>query len=663
MKKVVFILVLTLSAFIVSAQDSKETKDAFLDGEYFLAYEEYIDALPYYLEVYRQNPDNANVNYKIGLCYLNITGQKQESIPYFHNAILNTASDYKEGNFKEERAPNDAFFFLGNAYQLQYKLDEAEEYYNEYLKLLDPADTVNINFVNQGISSCKNARKLMNDPVYFDAQNLGNNINSDSNEYAAVVSGDGTTIVYVSSLKFYNAIFYAKKVGGEWGLPVNITPDLESDGDYSPTGLSNNGETMLLARNDNFNSDIYISKIVDGSWSPARKLGKNINTKFWESHAALSKDENTLYFTSNKTGGYGGLDIYKSEKDGNGEWGPAVNMGTLVNSQFNEETPFVCSDNDIMYFSSQGHKTMGGFDIFKTNLSDGGNWSEPENIGYPINTTDDDLFFLPRNEGINGYLSSIGFDPNRGSKDIYYLNIFSDKNPRPVEIKGSAHLAGQVPGGNDQVQVSITGGNSNSPVTMSTNTTDGNYSFTTKVPGSYKMDIQKEGYITQTKNFTVPDDYSMGEILLDANLDKIPEPEKIILNNIYFEFASAKLTNEQLTKIDAVISVLKSMSDLKIEVAGFADSKGSDSYNMTLSQKRAKSVVKYMVKQGIDKDRVTAKGYGETNFIAINEYSDGSDSPEGREFNRRVEFQGISGGDKIVVKEKVIIPASLKAKE
>ncbi|MDX2445515.1 MAG: OmpA family protein [Bacteroidales bacterium] len=663
MKKVVFILVLTFSAFIVSAQDSKEIKDAFLDGEYFLAYEEYIDALPYYLEVYRQNPDNANVNYKIGLCYLNIIGQKQESIPYFHKAILNTASDYKEGNFKEERAPNDAFFFLGNAYQLQYKLDEAEEYYNEYLKLLDPVDTVNINFVNQGISSCKNARKLMNDPVYFDAQNLGNNINSDSNEYAAVVSGDGTTIVYVSSLKFYNAIFYAKKVGGEWGLPVNITPDLESDGDYSPTGLSYNGETMLLARNDNFNSDIYISKIVDGSWSPARKLGKNINTKFWESHAALSKDENTLYFTSNKTDGYGGLDIYKSEKDGNGEWGPAVNMGTVVNSQFNEETPFVCSDNDIMYFSSQGHKTMGGFDIFKTNLSDEGNWSEPENIGYPLNTADDDLFFLPRNEGINGYLSSIGFDPNRGSKDIYYLNIFSDKNPRPVEIKGSAHLAGQVPGDNDQVQVSITGGNSNSPVTMSTSTTDGNYSFTTIVPGSYKMSIQKEGYITQTKNFTVPDDYSMGEVLLDANLAKIPEPEKIILNNIYFEFASAKLTNEQLTKIDAVISVLKSMPDLKIEVAGFADSKGSDSYNKTLSLKRAKSVVKYMVKQGIDKDRVTAKEYGETNFIAINENSDGSDSPEGREFNRRVEFQGISGGDKIVVKEKVIIPASLKAKE
>lgn len=665
MKKVVFILVLTLSSLIVSAQDSKEIKDAFLDGEYFLAYEEYIDALPYYLEVYKQNPDNANVNYRIGLCYLNITGQKEESIPYLHKAILNTAPDYKEGNFKEERAPNDAFFFLGNAYQLQYKFDQAEEYYNEYLKLLDPADTVNINFVNQGISSCKNARSMMSNPVFFDAQRLSDGINTNSDESAAVISGDGSTIVYVSSLKFYNAIFYAKKVGGEWGLPVNITPDLQSDGDYSPTGLSQNGETLLLARNDNFNSDIYISKIVNGNWSPARKLGKNINTKFWESHATFSKDENTIYFTSNRSGGHGGLDILKSIKDVNGNWGPPENLGSKINSPFNEETPFISEDGDVLYFSSQGHDNMGGFDIFKAETDNSGSWDNPENIGYPINTTDDDLFFLPKNGGINGYLSSINFGPNAGGKDIYYLDIYSDKNPRPVKIKGSANLGGQIPGANEEAKVTIEGGSEASPVTLSTKTTDGNYLLTTTVPGLYKMSIEKDGYVAESRTFTVPEDYSVGEILIDANLNKVPEIAKttLTLDNVYFEFASAKLNAEQSSKIDAVIAALKKTPDLKIEVAGYTDSKGSATYNNTLSLKRAQSVVKYIIKQSVEKDRVTAKGYGETNFIAINEKGDGEDAPEGRKFNRRVEFHVLSGGDAVLIKEQVEIPSSIKIKE
>ena len=663
MKKVIFILGLTFAGFSVLAQDSKENKEAFLDGEYFLAYEEYIDALPYYIEVYNQNPDNANVNYKIGLCYLNITGQKKDAIPYLHKAILNTSPDYKEGNFKEEKAPNDAFFFLGNAYQLQYNFDEAEKYYNEYLKLLDPDDAINISFVNQGIASCQNARILMTHPVFFDVENLGNNINTDSNEYSAVISGDGYTLVYISGLKFYNAIFYSKKVGGQWGLPVNITPDIQSDGDFSPTGLSNNGETMLLAKNDNFNSDIYISKVVDGSWSPTRKLGKNINTKFWESHATFSADENTIYFTSNKTGGHGGLDIYKSEKNGNGEWGLAVNLGPVVNSPFNEETPFVCKDNNTMYFSSQGHKTIGGFDIFRTELNDEGSWSEPENIGYPINTTDDDLFFLPKNDGINGYLSTIGLKPNNGKKDIYYLELFSDKNQRPVEIKGSAHIAGQVPGSNDEVQITIKGGDPASPVTMSTKTTEGNYSLTTKVPGTYVMSIERDGYITQTRTFALPDNYSVEEILIDANLAKISEPEKITNSNIYFGFASFKLTGKEVDKVNMVITVMQNIPELKIEIAGYTDAIGPASYNKTLSVKRAQSVLQYMLKQGINKSRVAVIGYGETNFIAINERSDGSDVPEGRKFNRRVEFRVISGGEKEVIIEKPEIPASLKIKE
>ncbi|RLD35716.1 MAG: hypothetical protein DRI73_02045 [Bacteroidetes bacterium] len=658
MKKKLILLVFVFVSLSALAQNSKELKEAFKDGEYFLAYNEYTDALPFYKKIYDENPENANINYKIGLCYLNIEGQKDQAIPYLLKAVSHVSNDYTEGSLKEVNAPTDAYFFLGNAYQIQNNLVDAENNYETYLGYLDPTDTVNINFVNQNILSCQYAKEIVENRVYFESENIGNQINTPANDFDAVISGDGTTLVYVSVQKFYDALFYSKKnAEGNWGFPVNITPDIKSDGDLYPTGLSNNGETLLLVRDDNFNSDIYISEIKDGQWTPAKKLEKPINTKFWESHASLSKDGKTMYFTSNRTGGFGGLDIYKTTMQADNTWGSAVNLGSTVNSQFNEETPFITGDNNTLFFASQGHRTMGGFDIFSTESGVNEVWSEPMNVGYPINSTDDDMFFIPSNNGISGYMSFANGNPNFGKKDIYLLNIFSDKNPRTVEIKGNVFLAGAQ--GSNNARVTIRGGSGDSPIVQSTNTRNGSFTLTSNVPGTYTIEIESDGYVSQNKSFNLPANYSLSEVVLNSELSSI-EPEKIILKNVYFGFASSKITGNEADKLNHIVNILNNNVNFDIEVAGYTDPLGPASYNKVLSEKRAKAISDYLIKKGIKADRIIIKGYGETNFIAINKKKDGSDEPEGRKYNRRVEFH-ITSGDKIFIIESEV-PASLKTK-
>lgn len=660
MKRIIFII--TLAVYTVSAfsQDSKEIKEAFLDGEYFLAYEAYLDALPFYQTVYNQDQNNANINFKIGLCYINIANQKEKSIPYLEKAVTNVADDYKEGNYKEVRAPQEAIFFLATAYHIQNQFEKASKKYAKYKNLLEPSDSVNIDFVDQQIAACDNAGRMIQNRVYFEAKNLGSRINTDSNEFDAVISNDGSTMIFVSKQKFYDALFYAKSRNGVWGSKMNITPFIKSDGDHYPTGLSNDGKILLLTWNDKFNSDIFFSQYINGKWTPAEKMAKPINTKFWESHASFSTDGNTIYFTSNRPGGYGGLDIYKTLKNPDtGEWGPPVNLGPNINTQFNEETPFVCTINKTLHFSSQGHSGMGGFDSFYSIFNDDGTLTKPENLGYPINTSDDDMFFVPVHGGKNGYISRADFEDSEGSNDIYLLEIFSDKNPRQVKLKGNINLESVSSIEKDQVKIWIGADKPGTSQIFFAQAPAGNYSATSNIPGNYRMLVEADGFIAETKPFIIPDNYSVGEIVIDINL-KAAEIKPIVLNNVYFAYNSATISTNELNKVKRVLAILNENADLFLEIAGHTDAKGSNTYNKQLSSRRSNSVVDFLLKNGIEKQRIIAKAYGESSFIAINKHNNGSDAPKGRKFNRRVEFLVIKTSNIAITGEKAEIPANLK---
>ena len=423
MRRVIVILIITafFPLFLI-AQDLKSYQETFNEAEYFLMNGDYQDALSYYILIAEKFPDNANIDYRIGVCYLNISGKKNLSIDYLEAASRNMSAKRKEGSIRQVTAPYDALFELGEAYLVNYQFSKAQDAFKRYSATLLPDDHENIDFINQQIRSCDVAKDFISKPVPFTEENIGSPFNDEKSNFNAVIAADGKTFAFMVSLKFYNAIMVSRVVNGKWSTPLNITPELESDGDMYISCLSADGKTLYLSRDDNYTSDIYTSSFNGTRWGPTVKLNKNVNSKSWESHGFVSEDGSQLIFASDRPGGFGGLDLYISKKV-NGDWGPAVNLGTEINTEFNEDRPFLINNGKTIFFSSQGHTTMGGYDIFRADLQSNNIWSQPKNLGYPINTPDDNIFFMPIENGKAGYYSLYKESEGAGKEDIYKITF------------------------------------------------------------------------------------------------------------------------------------------------------------------------------------------------------------------------------------------------
>jgi hypothetical protein len=421
-KNIACLIVISLFTLALQSQDAKIDQERFLEAEYFFMYENYSDALPIYLQIYEKMPQNANLAFRIGVCYLNIAGKKNLSVSYLETASKNVSAKHKDGTINQIAAPYDALYELGNAYRINYQFDKAKETYMKYEETLLPGDKENISFIEHEIKVCDNAKKFIAKPVDFTLENMGNMINDEKSNFNPVISADGKTFAFMVSLKFYDAIMFTRLVNGKWANPVNIIPELQVDGDLFISCLSSDGKTLYLSKSDSYSSDIYSSTFDGTTWNKAIKLNKNINTKGWESHAFVSDDGNSLVFASDKPGGFGGLDIYISRKM-NGDWGPAVNIGAEINTEFNEERPFLVNNGKTLFFASQNHDNIGGYDIFKSELQQNGLWSKPQNLGYPINTPDDNTFFMPVGNGKSGYISIYKENDSFGKEDIYKITF------------------------------------------------------------------------------------------------------------------------------------------------------------------------------------------------------------------------------------------------
>lgn len=421
-KRAVFLSVALVICISVYGQENRNLQESFLEAEYFLMNEDYSDALNYYMSLYEKFPENANLAYSIGLCYLNIPGKKNLSVDYLETATRNMSAKHKEGTINQVSAPYYALYALGNSYRINFMFDKAKEAFTRYAGTLLPDDRENQDFIKHEISVCDIAKELISKPVVFTSQNIGELFNDEKSNFNPVMSADGKSLAFMVSLKFYDAIMFTRLVDGKWLAPVNITPELQADGDIYISGLSVDGKTLLLSKDDNYNSDIYISTNNGIVWSPIAKLNKNINTKYWESHGFISDGGDKLIFASDRPGGFGGLDLYVSSKV-KGDWGLPVNLGPEINTQFNEDRPFLINSGQKLFFSSQGHKNIGGYDIFTSDLQSNKLWSTPKNIGYPINTPDDDFFFMPTEKGKSGYYSIYNEADSFGKEDIFKITF------------------------------------------------------------------------------------------------------------------------------------------------------------------------------------------------------------------------------------------------
>lgn len=430
-RNLVISTVLILSCITLFAQAVTDHKEMFSEGEYFFLSEEYEEALYYYRQLVGVFPDHANFNWKVGDTYLQIPGQEFLAIPYLEKAITRTSIKYKKRKFKEKNAPHHAYFMLGNAYRHNNELEKALETYDIFVSSKDYEGNYNLRIVETEIASCNRAKIIRDDPVNASFTKLEDPVNTSSDNTNAVTSGDGNTMVFVTELKFYDAIHLSKKIDGEWTPPEVLNPQVGSDGDLYPTAMSYDGKELYMVRHAKENDDLYISILGESFWSKAIPLNSYINTRANETHASLTKDGNTLYFTSARRGGTGNLDIYRSVREPGGDWGEAENLGPIINTPEDEDTPFLTSDGNRLVFCSKGHFNMGGYDIFYSNLETNGEWAEPVNIGYPINTTGDDLFFYPIGNGLKGYMAKVDRDGPL-TFDIYRVEISGSEAIPPV---------------------------------------------------------------------------------------------------------------------------------------------------------------------------------------------------------------------------------------
>lgn len=559
-----YLLALGLIPSFLSAQSASEMKKIFAQAESYYLYEEYELANPLYLIL--ETPDNFNIKYKIGICYLNIPGEKEKSIPYLEDAVKNSSYDAKPELFKETRAPLDAYFFLGKAYLINNELDKALTTLQTFRKLARETATKggmkNLEYIDQEIQACKNAIVFKEDPVVFSKKLLGSDFNQGSIDDNPAVSFDGNTLVYTEHRGIVNALFFSRKVRGIWHPPVEITAELKCNEDCSSCSLNNDGTQLFLYKTDNYDGSIYSSDYVNGAWTPIKKLNKNINTKYYESHASISADGKKLYFTSNRNGGQGNLDIYVSEKDAAGDWGPAVNLGTSINTPYNEDTPFITSNDSLLYFSSEGHNSMGGYDIFRSQFI-GAVWKVPVNLGFPINTTDDDKFYQPVNNGLNAYYSMI---TDYKKKEIFYLGIGAGNVNQLFEISGKYSLADTTLTFDDNYSIHLIDKTSGDTLDVGfPNKFTGRYSFAV-APGALRLIYTGKGYFPQIVDTTILMDNPSLKINIDVTL-KRDTSVKLVVPTVYDKIDLSNIP--EVASIDSSILIrnmnVSDVSDRNIE--------------------------------------------------------------------------------------------------
>ncbi|MBA3662862.1 MAG: OmpA family protein [Bacteroidetes bacterium] len=615
----------------------------------------------------RFNPKNARLNYMLGFVWFVSDPSNPETLKYFETAYA-----------LDPKVETDLPYFLAWAYHLNSKWDEAIKHYQIYLGFLQQKSKNNaleIEDVNKKIGECERGKKFSATPERVFVDNLGSSVNTSYPEYGPSITADEETVIFTArrdnstGLKrdendngFYEDVYISNKKNGKWQPSVQLSKNVNTENHDAAAGLSPDGSKLYVYRHSGKDGgDLYESTLFGADWEPPVHMNKHINTKYHESSVSISGDGHRIYFVSDKESGLGDRDIYYSDMDVKGEWGPAKNIGPELNTKYAEEAVFMHPDGVTLYFSSKGHNNMGGYDIFKSTFANG-KWSTPENLGYPINGPDDDVFFVVSGSGSRAYFASAkqgGF----GEKDLYKITFLGpEKQPllnsqdqliamranpvsnlkteNAVEVKMAkvTILKGIVTDAktNQPLEASIELIDNDKNIVLATfksNSATGKYLVTLPSGKNYGIAVKKDSYLFHSENFNIPEGADFQEYNKDVALKKIEIGSTIVLRNIFFDFDKATIRPESANELERLIKLLTDNPNIKIELGSHTDSKGSDDYNMKLSDSRSKSVVDYLINKGISSARLVAKGYGETKPIDTN------DTDAGRQNNRRTEFK------------------------
>ncbi len=633
------------------------------------------EALPLLFEANKFNPNNAQLNYRIGRCYLASPVFKEECIPHFLKALeLNP------------QVARDIHYYLGQGYHLTMEFDKAISEFKKHQAILTGKDPIEVEETELRIKECEVAKKLVAKPERVFIDNFGRVVNSKYPEYGAIISADESVMMFTSRRntttgggiagglnEYFEDIYITNKVNGEWTAPENMGENVNSEEHDATVAVSPDAQSMIIYKDDKGDGNLYECKLMGSTWSKPKKMNKNINTKYHESSASYSNDGKTLYFVSDKPGGFGLHDIYVTHWDeAIQDWGAAKNVGPSINSRWNEESVVIHPDGTTLYFSSQAHETMGGYDIFKSTKQKDGSWGKPENIGYPINTVDDDVFFVINASGRRGYYSSFKSD-GHGEKDIYQITFLGPE--KPVQLAGEDNLLAniaapvrekliekQMDAATKRITIlkglvrdaktlkplysSIELIDVEDNVTLAkfeSNESTGKYLVSLPSGKNYGLIVRADGYLFHSENFNIPETAAYQEVEKNIDLKKVEIGSTIVLKNIFYDYNKATLRDASKNELDRLAKLLTENPTIKIELSAHTDSRGGDKYNQDLSQRRAQSCVDYLIKNGISSDRLVSKGYGEEQLIIsdaeIAKLKFEDEKEDAHQQNRRTEFK------------------------
>lgn len=608
-----------------------------------------------------------------GICQVQKINKKSENAYYLAAkkldiGLLDDAVDYLTKSIEYDNNNVYALQMLGDIYRKQQKFSLATPLYYEVLNL-DPTLSKLTNYAlgesltNTGKykeaipyllrykeslrdeSSKANVERLIANCNFSLNQKLESKItlnplpkeiNSKYDEYFPKFTATNKNIIFTRKVDNRESFYESEEINGNWIEAQKLKGFVNSSNfNEGAHCISPDGKYLYFTgcnRPDGLGScDIYVSKNENGNWSSPTNLGAPINTRGWESQPAISADGKTLYFVSNRPGGFGGTDIWKSELDENGKWSKALNLGNNINTSFDESAPFIHPDNKTLYFSSDGWPGFGKQDLFKSQIDSVSNWSKPTNLGYPINNEFNQTAIHIAMDGEIGFLSS--------QDSSLQLDIYSFKVPYHLKPNRIVFINGEIVDAENKTplaaEIIVTDVMRQEIVYKDySDYLDGKFIATLPLGSTYALHIKKKGYLFYSKQ------YDMNDTLLQdksydnkINLQQIKRYSTIQLNNIYYAIDKAELRSQSIVELNVLYDFLQLNSDINIEIGGHTDNTGTSSHNNKLSVERANTVRDYLIEKGINKDRLHTAGYGNTQPIAEN------DTEHGKQLNRRTEIK------------------------
>lgn len=641
--------------------------------------EDFSTAINMYNSVIQKKSKDYTLRFKLGYCYLNTANKRDSSTICFLKAdsLMNKRQRKKAPGIENQ-------FYLGRSYRVTENFDTA-------LGTLSPLKNKakkNEDFqiaVDNEIKLCKMADSMAANPIAVKITTMGEAINTEYTEHSPILTIDESEMLFTSRRPLkegeqpmsdgqYKENIYRSISGyqGVWTQAEPISDSINAK-DNVATGAINYDASEIIIYKDEDEGSLFSTTFDGKNWGTPKKLNNNINTQYRETGACMSLDGNKLYFVSDRPGGYGGYDVYVSQRESNGDWGEAVNMGSTINTSKDEEGPYIMPDYSRIYFSSKGHEGVGGYDIFYADSDHNGGWTEPQNIGWPINTFENDVFMYIVPSGERLYFASDRPD-SKGKADIYQMELpesmHTDRSVVVAYVKVCQPYRIDLP----QSKIEITDNETNLVASAIPNSTTGKFVFVCKKGNEYNIKATVDNQTVYDEKYKCPEN-AAGKYELEKRIQLDPQyvcpedqQEDLIaskdtsaiefvceIEDINFGFAKAQL-NEN-TKLDSLVKYLKNYPEAVVKVIGYADSKGKALYNINLTKQRAQAVYNELVNKGVKNNQIKIAGYGEENPISYN-ITNNQYNEESMKYNRRIEFRmEKQGAKKIVIKPIRNIPA------